>query len=91
MVPHPLNLKKENQKNQALVLPPLSLWACVVQKAPQVILKPVPNALKHGDRCKYEAIWIGNRMLLQQKPNLCGIDWAVRSYDTDIRDWNNES
>lgn len=56
MVPHPLNLKKENQKKQALVLPPQSLWACVVQKASQVILKPVPNALQHGDRCKYEAI-----------------------------------
>lgn len=57
MVPHPINLKKENQENR-----PWSFrqgaFGYVVQKAPQVILimKPVTNALEHDNTCKYKAM-----------------------------------
>lgn len=32
----------------------------------------------------------GNGMLLPQKSNVCRIDWAVSSYDTDTRAWKDE-
>lgn len=50
-------------------------------------MKPVTNALEHDNTCKYKARWIGNRMFLQQKSDMCGIDWSVSSYDIDIREW----
>lgn len=60
---HSIKFKKENKKTQVLILPPkniLESLGMLVHKAPQVILimKPVTNALGHGNTCQDEAMYI---------------------------------
>ena len=98
MIPHPINFKKEKKTKKTGLSPSIKehigVSAYIVQKAPQVIMLMkliINHVLEHENTCQYEAMWAGNGTLLQQKTNVCGIDWAVNSQDTGIRAWKNES